>query len=76
MFGIDSSNSLPIHAMFSCLEDGSWFMWKMHQYTPAKHILAKLNVRKNFPPHARSRVTRPDSSGRLSLQMSNDGAVL
>ncbi len=41
MFGIDSSNSLPDHAMFGHLEDGSWFMWKMHQYKLAKQLAAQ-----------------------------------
>ncbi len=36
MIAIDSSNSLPDHAMFGRLEDGSWFMWKIHQFTLAK----------------------------------------
>ncbi len=44
MFGIDSSNSLPDHAMFGRLEDGSWFKWKMHQYTLAKHTLAARSL--------------------------------
>ncbi len=44
MFGIDSSNSLPDHAMFGRLEDGSRFMWKMHQYTLAKHTLAARSL--------------------------------
>ncbi len=26
--------------MFGGLEDGSWFTWKMHQFTLAKHTLA------------------------------------
>ncbi len=38
MFGIDSSNLLPDYAMFGRLEDGSWFTWKMHHFTLAKHI--------------------------------------
>ncbi len=44
MFGTDSSNSLQDRAMFGRLEDGSWFMWKMHQYTLAKHSLAARSL--------------------------------
>ncbi len=44
-FGIDSSNSLPDHAMFGRLEDGSWvIMWKMHEFTLAKHTLATRSL--------------------------------
>ncbi len=44
MLGIDSSNSFPDHAMFGRLEDGSWFTWKMHQFTLAKHTLATYMI--------------------------------
>ncbi len=30
--------------MFGRLEDGSWFTWKMHQYTLAKHTLAAQSL--------------------------------
>ncbi len=40
MIIIDSSNSLSDHTMFGRLEDGSWFMGKMHQFTLAKHTIA------------------------------------
>ncbi len=36
MFGIDSSNSLQLRYVWL----SSWFMWKMHQFTLAKHTLA------------------------------------
>ncbi len=39
---IDSSNSLPDHAMFGRLEDDSWFMRRMRQFTLAEHTLAGL----------------------------------
>ncbi len=44
MFGIDSSNSLPDYAMFGHLEDGSWFTWKIYQFTLAKHTLAARSL--------------------------------
>ncbi len=44
VFGIDSSNSFPGHAMFGRLEDGSWFTWKMHQFTLDKHTLAARSL--------------------------------
>ncbi len=44
VFAIDYSNSLPDHAMFGGLEDGSWVMWKMHQFTLAKHTLATRSL--------------------------------
>ncbi len=44
MFGIDSSNSLPDHGMFGRLEDGSWFTWKMHQFTLAKLTVAARSL--------------------------------
>ncbi len=50
VFGIDSSNSLPDHAMFGRLEDGSWFKWKMHQFTLAKHTSAARSLQN--PTHA------------------------
>ncbi len=40
----DSSNSLPDHTMFGRLEDGSWFMWKMHQFMLAIHTLAARSL--------------------------------
>ncbi len=51
VFGIDSSNSLPDHAMFGRLEGGSWFMWKIHQFTLAKHTLASRSLQNHI--HAR-----------------------
>ncbi len=47
VFGINSSNSLPDYAMFGRLEDGSWFTWKMHQFTLAKYTLAAQSVQTN-----------------------------
>ncbi len=44
VFGIDCSNSLPDHAMVGRLEDGSWFTWKVHQFTLAKHTLAARSL--------------------------------
>ncbi len=44
VFGIDSSNSFPGHAIFDRLEDSSWFTWKMHQFTLAKHTLAARSI--------------------------------
>ncbi len=47
MFGIDSSNSLPDYAIIGCLEDGSWFMWKMQTHISCT-IPPKPNTRTAF----------------------------
>ncbi len=62
MFGIDSTNLFPGHAMFGHLEDGSWSAWKMHQFTLAKHTLASLQN----PTHAMYIAIQPTNGNEVA----------
>ncbi len=38
------THSQTTYTMFGRLEDDSWFMWKMHQFTLAIHTLAARSL--------------------------------